>query len=185
MKRVWPGPWSVSKGYLWVVLLDALMFLPVWAKVILPLVSKARGRPKWLPSILERYTIGWQSCVIYAAVCQPSVTRNAWNRRNRDKKLHKKSKSWDKWRHPDYPDQRSPRSHKEWNAIQHLPSSPASECKLVHFLNLSGSSQLCFWVSLCSIRWTVISFFSHNLCNVMVLMLTILSYISFALIVKL
>ena len=46
--------------------------------------------------------------------------------------------------------------------------------------SFSESSQLhCFGES--SLRQTVISFFSHNVYNVMVLMLTILSYVSFAL----
>ena len=45
---------------------------------------------------------------------------------------------------PNHPNQLSPRSHEDWNAPLHLPSSPAREHKLVHFLNLSGSSWLCF-----------------------------------------
>ena len=41
------------------------------------------------------------------------------------------------------------------------------------------------WVSPHSVRQTVISFFSHIVYNVMVLMLTILSYVSFALMFQL
>ena len=58
----------------------------------------------------------------------------------------------DERRHSSCPDQISPGSHKKQTVAQHLLFSPAGECKLVHFLNLCGSSLLNFWVSLCSAR---------------------------------
>ena len=126
----------------------------------------------------HEHTVSW----ITAQDAKPSMMKNTWNMRDmkRWKICTRRSLSpRDKRRHPNYPDQISPRGHKEQNAAQCLSSSPARECKLVHFLNLSGSSWLCFWASLCSVRWTVIPFFSYNVCNAMVLMLTILSYVSF------
>ena len=45
---------------------------------------------------------------------------------------------------PSHSAQRSPRSPKEWNATQSLPSSPARECRSAHYLNFCGLSHFCF-----------------------------------------
>ena len=169
-------------------------------KVILPWCLKQGGTPKWLPSILERCIIGWLLCVTYAgyspawthrAFCttildvKPSVT---WQRMHRTegtgmvKKSHKKkSRPRDKRRHPRYLAGGSPKGHKRWNATQHFPSSPTGYTNQFTFWISLDHPGFIVWVGPCSIRWTVISFFSHNVCAVMVLMLIILSYVSFAL----
>ena len=151
------------------------------SKSFCPWCPKLGWTLKWSPSILERCTIGWWSHVTYASHslawkhreswttildAKPSVTRNAQNRR--DMKGWKSHTRWspsprDKRRHPNYPDQMSPRSHKKQNATQHLQSSAAGECKLLHFLNLSGSSQLhCLGKS--SLSQTNCHFFLQSQC---------------------
>ena len=142
---------------------------------------KLGGTPKWLPSILERCIIGWQMCATYASclpawihrACwntilgvEPSVTRNAQNKRDRErgKKSHKKrSKSWG-WKETFWlPSLEVTKGSQEWNATQHLLSSLARECKLVHFLNFSGSSQLHFLVE-SSLSQTNCHFFLQSQC---------------------
>ena len=121
-----------------------------------PWCLKLGGVPKWFPSMLERCITGWLLCVTYASCSlawmhraswtttldvKPSATRNMPSRRDR-KSTRKNQSPGNERRCPNYPAQRSSRNHKEQNATQHLLSSPARGHKLVHFLNLSGSSLL-------------------------------------------
>ena len=132
------------------------------AKVILPLVFKAGGNTKTIAIHLRevhyRMVIVWSTCWSFTSMnaqsmldhcsgCKAKHNEECVEQEGEEmaKKLHKqKSNPNGEWRHANYPAQRSPRSHKEWTAAQHLLSSPARECKLAQFLTLSRSSQLHF-----------------------------------------
>ena len=128
-------------------------------KSFCPWCLKFGGTPKWSLSTLERCITGWLLCVTCACHLlawtqraywstildvKPS-TRNAPSRRDR-----KKGKKFTQEK-IEVPGMKGDilitqlgghQGFTEWNATQHLLSSPVIGCKLVHFLNLSGSSWL-------------------------------------------
>ena len=116
------------------------------------------------------YIIGWQLCVTYAGhlpACphRASLTITQGTRKKPDKenvehkgymKAPKKKRSQGQKETSNHVVHMLPRSHKVWNITLHLLSSQANEHELVHFLNHSRSPWINFWVSLCSVRWSII-----------------------------
>ena len=132
------------------------------ATVILPLVSKAWGNTKTvtihLREVHYRMAIMCNICRLFASMNVQIILdhhpgcKAKCDKENAEPEGHEKVKNHTRWspspgdktRHPNYPDWMSPRSHEKQNATLHLLSSPTRTCKSVHFLNLSGLSQLHF-----------------------------------------
>ena len=130
------------------------------SKVILSLVSKAGGNTKTitihLREALYRMVIVCNICWSFASMntqgilghhsgCKAQQDKEHANQEGQETQkscTRKNQNPRDERRHSSYPAQRSPHNHKEQNATQHLLSSPAGGHKLIHFLNLSGSSWL-------------------------------------------
>ena len=157
---------------------------------------KMLGTPKQLASILERCIIGCQLFATYASHTltwmhkapwttvlgvKPSVTRNGQSRRDWKRWRSHTRRSpgpGDKRRCSNYPGWRSPKDHKS--------GMPLNTFCLVQAENVNWFTSWIFldhpsfvsWANLCSIRQTVISFFHHDVYDVMVLTLTTLSLVS-------
>ena len=165
-------------------------------KVILPLVFKVGRTPKQSPSILERCIIGWWLSTTYASLLlawmyrmswitipgvKSSMTRNLWNRRDSKRQRNHKRRCpspRDERTHLNYPAQRSPKDHGSGmlcNTFCLIQLENISWCPFWIFLDPHGFVS---WVSPSSMRQTVTSFFSHNVYDVMVLSLTVLTYVS-------
>ena len=191
-----------EKGMIWAIVSfqglhtsDAFRCPNISASVTLksfwPWCLKLGGTPKQSLSILVRCIIGWQLCVMYAGILsawmhrtssttilgvKPSVTGNAWNRR--DRKRWRSPSPRGERRHPNYPAQRSPKDHKSRLPLNTFCLVQPENVNWCHFWSFLDPLGFISWVSPHSIRQTVTSFFSHNVYDVMVLMLTILSYVS-------
>ena len=133
-------------------------FFPWWGntKMIAIHLRKVHYRMAIVCDICQPFTdMNAQSILDHCSGCKAMGYKKCLEQtdRKRQKSCTRRSPSLGNGRrHPNYPAQRSPRSHKEWNATQHLLSSPARECKSIHFLKLSGSSLIHFLVSPSSVR---------------------------------
>ena len=158
-----------------------------------PRCLKLGGTPKQLLSILGRCITGWWLCVTYTSLLlawmhwtswttilgvMPSATRECTELEGQGnvKKSHKKkSKSQGQRRHLA---QRSPKDHNSrmpLNTFYLVQPENVSQFTSWIYLDPPGFISL---VSPCSIRQTVASFFSHNVYDVMVHTLIILSCVS-------
>ena len=161
-------------------------------KSFCPWFLKLEGTPKQSPSISERCILGWQLCVTYASHfpawmhraswttvlgVKPSMTWNVRNMRDRKKQRSHTRMSQsprDERRHPNYPAWRSPKDHRSGMPLGTCLVQPEN---VIWFTSWIFLDHPCF-VSQASPHWvrqTVISFFIHNVYDVMVLTFTILS----------
>ena len=203
MKRVWPRPWSASKSTYSDNFRCSNVLASMGLSSFCPWCLKLGGTPKQLPSILERCIIGWQLYMTYASHLldwmhraswttilgiKSSMTRNMQNRRDRKRwrsHTRRSPSPGNERRHPHYSAWRSPKDHKS--------RMPLNTFCLVQPENVSWFTSWIFldhhsfisWVILLSIRQTVTSFFSPNVYDAMVLMLTILYYVSVVLLFQL